>query len=94
MQIHYVRSTGESTTPYDGDDLLQCRMTIVGLDIEAIERDYGETFDKIKRNCMSCRLRTPCAVGLKLDPYNLVWEAYCANSEALNALVALTEVIH
>ena len=91
MQIHYVRSTGESMAP---DDLLQCRMTIVGLDIDAIERDHSETFDNIKRNCMSCLLRTPCAVGLKLDPNNLVWEAYCPNSEALNALVALTEVIY
>jgi hypothetical protein len=31
---------------------------------------------------------------LKRDPTNLAWEAYCPNSGALNALVALTEAIH
>jgi hypothetical protein len=94
MQIHHDRSTGKFTTPDEGDDLLQCRMTIVGLDFDAIERDYGETFDEIRRRCMSCRLQAPCAVDLKRDPNNLVWEAYCPNSGALNALVALTEAIH
>jgi len=33
-------------------------------------------------------------VDLKRDPNNLVWEAYCPNSAALNALVAITEMIY
>jgi hypothetical protein len=94
MEIRHDGSTGKSTSPDEGEDLLQCRMTIVGLDSGAIERDYGEAFDKIRRRCMNCRVRASCAVDLKRDPYNLAWEAYCPNSGALNALVALTEAIN
>ncbi len=92
MEIQCARSTGNFTTPGEGEDLLQCRMTILGLDIEAIERDYGETLDRIKQRCTSCRVRAPCALELKRDPNSRVWEAYCPNSVTLNALVALTEV--
>ncbi|MGD0561763.1 MAG: hypothetical protein ABSA66_01630 [Roseiarcus sp.] len=94
MQIHYDRSAGKPTTSDEGEDLLQCRMTILGLDSGAIERDFREAFDRIKRNCASCSVRAPCALDLKRDPTNLAWEAYCPNSGALNALVALTEAIH
>ncbi len=94
MQTHYDRSTGKATTSDEADDLLQCRMTILGLDSGAIERDYRETFDRIKRNCTSCSVRAPCAIDLKRDPTNSAWEAYCPNSGVLNALVAITEAIH
>jgi hypothetical protein len=94
MQVRYDRSTGQSTTPDEGDDLLQCRFAIVGLDIKAIERNYSDVFDNLRQRCMSCTVRAPCAAGLKCDPNNLVWEAYCPNSAALNGLIALTEVIH
>jgi hypothetical protein len=92
MEIQYARSTGNFTTPGESEDLLECRMTILGLDIDAIERDYGETLDRIKQRCTSCRVRAPCALELKRDPSSRVWEAYCPNSVTLNALVALTEV--
>ncbi len=94
MQIRHDRSTGKSSTPDEGDDLLKCRIAIVGLDIKAIERCYGEVFNRLRQRCMSCGVRAPCAVDLKHNPNNLVWEAYCPNSEALNALVAFTEMIH
>jgi hypothetical protein len=94
MQVRYDRSTGQSTTPDEGADLLQCRFAIVGLDINAIERNYSDVFGNLRRRCISCTVRAPCAVDLKRDPNNLVWEAYCPNSAALNALVALTELIH
>jgi hypothetical protein len=35
--------------------------------------------------------REACAIDLLHDPNGLIWEAYCPNSEVLNALVALTE---
>jgi hypothetical protein len=35
--------------------------------------------------------REACAIDLRHDPNGLIWEAYCPNSEVLNALVALTE---
>jgi len=67
-------------------------MAMLGLDLDVIERDYGETLDKIKRRCMSCSLWEACAVDLKRDPNNPVWEAYCPNSGVLNELSALTVV--
>ena len=83
----------QPTTPDEVDDLLRGRMKILGLDVDAIGREFHEVFDKIKRNCPSCSDREPCALDLKRDPNTLMWEAYCPNSDVLNALVALTEVI-
>ena len=90
---HTDHSMAKPPTPDDVDDLLRSWMKILGLDVDAIEREFHEVFDKIKRNCPSCSDREPCALDLKSDPDTLVWEAYCPNSDALNALVALTEVI-
>ncbi len=92
--VDYDHSIEEPTTPDEVDDLLQGRMKILGLDVDAIGREFREVFDKIKRNCPSCSDREPCALDLKCDPNSLMWEAYCPNSDVLNALVALTEVIH
>ena len=87
MQIHNDRSTGKPATCDERDDLLSFRMAMLGLDPHAIGWRYAETFDKMKRHCASCSLREACAVDLKRDPNNQVWEAYCPNSGALNALV-------
>jgi len=91
MQIRYERSTEKSRTPDDRDELLRCRMAMLGLDLEAIERDYGTVLNKLTRRCVMCGLRIVCALDLERDHHSLVWEAYCPNSEALNALGALTE---
>jgi hypothetical protein len=92
-EVDYGPSIGKPTTPDEVDDLLRGRMKILGLDVDAIGREFHEVFDKIKRNCPSCGDREACALDLKHDPSTLVWEAYCPNSGVLNALVALTEVI-
>lgn len=94
MQIHQDRSTELPTTPDEGDELLQCRMTIVGLHSGAIERDYAEAFDKIRRRCMSCRVRETCRADLKRDPHDMAWGAYCPNSRALIALAALDAALN
>ena len=86
MQIRNARSTGKPTTSDEHDGLLDCRMAMLGLDLYAIECGDSETFDKIKRRCTSCDFREDCAVDLKRDPNNPVWETYCPNSGAFNAL--------
>ena len=93
MQIDYDHSVGKPATPSEVDDLLRGRMKILGLEVDAIGREFREVFEKIKRNCLSCSDREPCALDLKRDPDGSMWEGYCPNSDVLNALVALTEAI-
>ncbi len=93
MQIDYGQSIGDPTTLDEVDELLRGRMEILGLNVDAIGREFHELFDKIKRNCPRCGDREPCAVDLKRDPNTQIWEAYCPNSDVLYALVALTDVI-
>ena len=94
MQVRYDRSTGKLRVSHESDDLLKCRMKIAGLDVDAVEREYSETYDKLRRSCVGCRDRQPCAYDLKRDPSNVAWEAYCPNAQLLNALGALTEVVY
>ena len=86
MQIGNPRSTGKPATPDQNDELLDCRMAMLGLDLGAIERGAGDIFNEIRRRCMSCGYREACAVDLKRDPNNPVWETYCPNSGTLIAL--------
>jgi hypothetical protein len=86
MPIRNDRSTEKPTTHDQSDDLLDCRMAMLGLDLHEIERSDGETFNQIRRQCTSCGFRETCAVDLKRDPNNPVWETYCPNSGTLNAL--------
>ena len=76
------------------DELLRSRMRILGLDADAIGRDFPEVFDKVRKNCPRCGDREGCAIDLRRDPNAMIWEAYCPNSEVLNVLVALTEAGH
>jgi hypothetical protein len=93
MSTSYDHSMRKPTTLVEVDDILRGRMRVLGLDVDAIEGKYREVFDRVRRNCTSCNDREGCALDLKRDPDNLVWEAYCPNSDVLNAFVALTEVI-
>jgi hypothetical protein len=90
MQIRSVRTIGKP----EPDDLLDCRMAMLGLDLHAIECGNSETFEEIMRRCTSCGFREACAVDLKRDPNNPVWETYCPNSEALIALTEATWLTH
>jgi hypothetical protein len=71
------------TTPDEYDELLDCRMAMLGLNLDAAT---GETFNEIMRRCKSCGSREACAVDLKRDPNNPVWETYCPNTGAFIAL--------
>ena len=91
MQTDDGQTTGNAIS-VRVDDLLRGRMKILGLDIDAVEREFSEVFDRIKKNCPRCADREACSIDLKHDPDGAIWEAYCPNSEALNVLVLLAEV--
>ena len=77
------RSISMQTTPDKYDELLDCRMAMLGLNLDAIN---GDTFSEVMRRCKSCSHREACAVDLKRDPNNPVWETYCPNTGAFIAL--------
>jgi hypothetical protein len=91
MKIDDSPSIGNLAAPDEVDELLRGRMKILGLDVDVIGRDFREAFDKVRKSCPRCDDREACANDLGQDPNALIWEAYCPNSELLNALVALTE---
>jgi len=61
-------------------------MLKMGLDLQAIADGSRETFNEIIQKCSRCGVREACAVDLKRDPNNPVWETYCPNANALLAL--------
>ena len=69
--------------PDEHDELLDCRMAMLGLNLDMTN---GGTFKEIMRRCKSCGYREACAVDLKRDPNNPVWETYCPNTGAFIAL--------
>lgn len=79
-----TRNAG-SITP---DDLLGCRMAMLGLDVGAIESGSNELLETIKRQCMTCNFRDACELDLRRDPNDPAWETYCPNTATL---IALTE---
>ncbi len=76
----------EPTTRPENDDLLDCRLAMLGLDRHVIKQGDSETFELIRRHCKKCGVREACAVDLKRDPNNPVWETYCPNAGVLNRL--------
>ncbi len=65
------------------DELLDSRLAMLGLNLDATNSD---TFNEIVRRCTSCSYREACAVDLKRDPNNPVWETYCPNTVTLISL--------
>ena len=88
MQDQHDRSVESTATAELGDELLRCRMVIVGLFSGAMERDDGATFELLQRECLACDARAPCEADLRGDPANPVWQRYCPNAAKLNALAA------
>ena len=79
MRISNYRSTSS-------DDLLDCRMAMLGLDLSAVEGYDGAMFEAIRQRCASCYFREACELDLKRDPNDPVWETYCPNTATLIAL--------
>jgi hypothetical protein len=65
------------------DELLDCRMAMLGLNLDVTN---GDTFNQIMRRCKSCGYREACAVDPKRDPNKPVWKTYCPNTGAFIAL--------
>jgi hypothetical protein len=81
-----ARSSGQATGRGEYDDLLGCRLAMLGLDIAATQRAHPKTFDVIGQTCASCSFRDACAVDLERDPNNPVWETYCPSAGVIIAL--------
>jgi hypothetical protein len=70
---------------YDGQlDLLDCRATMLGLDVYAIESD--KMFAELSQRCFDCNFHEECASDLRRDPNDPVWQTYCPNSATLECL--------
>ena len=76
-------SNYRSTSPHD---LLDCRMAMLGLDLDVVESRDSAMFEVIRQRCASCNFREPCELDLKRDPNDPVWETYCPNTATLIAL--------
>jgi hypothetical protein len=59
MQISNHRSTSY-------DDLLDCRMAMLGLDLSAVESYDGAMFEAIRQRCASCYFRGACELDAEL----------------------------
>jgi hypothetical protein len=82
MQIRNADAVGISAAR-NQHKLLDCRMAMLGLDFDEIACSHGETLGTIKVRCSRCEFQGACAVDLKRDPNNPVWESYCPNSGVL-----------
>jgi hypothetical protein len=80
MQTRNPRSTGKPSTGVEYEELLGCRMAMLGLDPRTIESGDRAMFDEIRRRCSMCEFHESCAVELRRDPNSPVWETYCPNS--------------
>lgn len=85
MQYH-ADSTVNPGLPAERCDLLECRMAMLGLDRDTLAQSDHQTFQDIRRRCTGCEFRDACAVDLKRDPNNPVWETYCPNAGILLAI--------
>ncbi len=91
MQIHKGRPPEKRE---DHDELLGCRMAMLGLDLFAVEGGGNVTLEEIMRNCAECGYREACVADLKRDPNDPVWETYCPNAKALVGLAAASWQTH
>ncbi len=86
MQIGNPSLNGKRATPDKNNELLECRMAMLGLDIGSTDLCDAATLDEIRRRCVTCGYWEACAVDLRRDPNSPVWETYCPNSSAFIAL--------
>jgi hypothetical protein len=82
MQVDKGRSSVKSITREECDELLDCRMSMLGLDLFAVDGNLEE----VMRECVACGHREACTNDLKRDPNDPVWETYCPNAKTLLSL--------
>jgi hypothetical protein len=86
MRIRDDRASFELATTDTVDEILSCRMAMLGLDLHAIDNHDSGAIAAIRLCCKSCEDRDACAVDLRRDPNSPVWVNYCPNSAAFNSL--------
>jgi len=83
MQIGKPQSTATATPPEQQEELLDCRMVMLGVRLDPAATADVDTLHELMRRCEACGYREACAVDLERDPNNPVWETYCPNAGAL-----------
>ena len=83
MQIGKPHPTAAATTPEQQEELLDCRMVMLGVQLDPAEAADVNTLHELMRRCVACGFREACAVDLERDPNNPVWETYCPNAGTL-----------
>jgi hypothetical protein len=81
-----VESAGLNET-----NLLQRRMTVLRLDVEAWRNSQPAMFLELEKSCSACASRNLCAYDLAadLEERGADWRDYCPNAATLRLLVAL-----
>lgn len=77
--------------PALNDELLDCRVEMLGLDLDEIKNRSAEIFADIKRRCSKCQAGEACGLDLVRDPNDPVWETYCPNTKTFLALAKIKE---
>ena len=88
MTLPNGRSPMDGVAPDEPDELLGCRVAMLGIDESVIKAGSTQALQQIMRNCPDCSYREACAADLKRDPNDPVWETYCPNAKALLGLAA------
>lgn len=85
MKIRPDRPAAAKAAPQP-DDLLRSRMSMLGLDFDAIQTGDRTTCGELVTRCADCEVKKACRLDLARDPNDPVWEGYCPNSVLLNGL--------
>ena len=70
----------------DSADLLERRMTAVGLSAEQIAHSQPEVLRDLQRVCGQCAVEGRCSRDLDRDEQDRAWREYCPNVATLDAL--------
>lgn len=76
-----------SQLPTSAADLLEKRLTVLGLSAEDIEQATPRLLNDLRRTCSQCASKGKCARDIEHQPHDAVWKGYCPNSDTITGLL-------